>query len=426
MNRRDFLQVVAAAAAAGLPVDARSALDLAAGASFYDSIERFGNVGLLHFTDCHAQLKPIFFREPSVNLGIGDAAGKPPHLVGEALLRHFGIRPGTREAHAFTFLDFERAAKAYGAVGGFEHLATLVKKLRASRPGALLLDGGDTWQGSATALWTKGQDMVDACKLLGVDVMTGHWEFTLGADRVKEIVEKDFAGKVDFVAQNVKTTDFGDPVFSPYVIRPVNGVRSGSSRCVLVVNPEITSAHQEWRDRDCHFIFGDVCTAILIERADTAVAAERWEVLGTRLATQFSNNIRNNFGFMNRCEDADPQARDKTFRQEGRKVFKEVVPIAAAHIEGHLAQLALQPDQVRRFWLHQANEGMNQLVIKKLVGTATADRAPLILDTFANTASAGSIIAFHQHRSDLQAGDVGVICSFGAGYSVGSVAVRKL
>ena len=224
MNRRDFLQIVAAAAAAGLPVDARAALDLAAGASFYDSIERFGNVSLLHFTDCHAQLKPIFFREPSVNLGIGQAMGQPPHLVGEALLRHFGIRPGTREAHAFTFLDFERAAKAYGAVGGFAHLATLVKKLRASRPGALLLDGGDTWQGSATALWTKGQDMVDACKLLGVDVMTGHWEFTLGADRVKEIVEKDFKGKVDFVAQNVKTTDFGDPVFSPYVIRPVNGV----------------------------------------------------------------------------------------------------------------------------------------------------------------------------------------------------------
>ena len=224
MNRRDFLQVVAAAAAAGLPVDARPALDLASGASFYDGIERFGNVSLLHFTDCHAQLKPIFFREPSVNLGVGDAAGKPPHLVGEALLRHFGIRPGTREAHAFTYLDFERAAKAYGAVGGFAHLATLVKKLRASRPGALLLDGGDTWQGSATALWTKGQDMVDACKLLGVDVMTGHWEFTLGADRVKEIVEKDFKGKVDFVAQNVKTTDFGDPVFSPYAIRKVDGV----------------------------------------------------------------------------------------------------------------------------------------------------------------------------------------------------------
>ena len=224
MNRRDFLQLVAAGAVAGLPLDARSALDLSAGASFYDAIERFGNVSLLHFTDCHAQLRPVFFREPSVNLGVGDATGKPPHLVGEALLRHFGIRPGTRDAHAFTYLDFTRAARAYGAVGGFAHLATLVKKLRASRPGALLLDGGDTWQGSATALWTRGQDMIDAQKLLGVDAMTGHWEFTYGAERVKAVVERDFAGKVDFVAQNVRTTDFGDAVFQPFVIRPVNGV----------------------------------------------------------------------------------------------------------------------------------------------------------------------------------------------------------
>ncbi len=204
----------------------------------------------------------------------------------------------------------------------------------------------------------------------------------------------------------------------------VNAVRSGSSRCVLVVNPEITSAHQEWRDRDCHFIFGDVCTAIIVERAEDAVAPVRWKVLGTHLATQFSNNIRNDFGFMNRCEDTDPQARDKTFRQEGRKVFKEVVPIAAAHIEAHLAQLGLTPAQVRRFWLHQANEGMNQLVIKKLVGEATRERAPLILDRFANTASAGSIIAFDAYRDDLAAGDIGVICSFGAGYSVGSVVVQ--
>lgn len=204
----------------------------------------------------------------------------------------------------------------------------------------------------------------------------------------------------------------------------VNAVRSGSSRCVLVVNPEITSAHQEWRDRDCHFIFGDVCTAIIVERAEDAVAPVRWKVLGTHLATQFSNNIRNDFGFMNRCEDTDPQARDKTFRQEGRKVFKEVVPIAAAHIEAHLAQLGLTPAQVRRFWLHQANEGMNQLVIKKLVGEATRERAPLILDRFANTASAGSIIAFDVYRDDLAAGDIGVICSFGAGYSVGSVVVQ--
>jgi sulfur-oxidizing protein SoxB len=224
MNRREFLQVVAAAAAAGLPVTSRAALDTSAGDKFYDAITPFGNVSLLHFTDCHAQLLPVHFREPSVNLGVGAAAGQPPHLVGEAFLKRYGIAPGTREAHAFTYLDFVQAAKAYGRTGGFAHLATLVKKLRASRPGALLLDGGDTWQGSGTSLWTNGQDMVDAAKLLGVDVMTAHWEFTLGADRVKAVVEKDFAGKVDFVAQNVKTADFGDPVFKPYVIRAINGV----------------------------------------------------------------------------------------------------------------------------------------------------------------------------------------------------------
>ncbi|HNQ08863.1 MAG TPA: beta-ketoacyl-ACP synthase III [Giesbergeria sp.] len=205
----------------------------------------------------------------------------------------------------------------------------------------------------------------------------------------------------------------------------VNAVRTGSAKCVLVVNPEITSGHQAWNDRDCHFIFGDVCTAVIVERADTATTADAWEVLGTRLATQFSNNIRNNFGFLNRSEDSDPNARDKTFRQEGRKVFKEVVPIAAAHIEGHLSDLGHAPGAVRRYWLHQANQGMNQLVIKKLAGEASADLAPLILDEFANTASAGSIIAFHKHRADLAAGDVGVICSFGAGYSVGSVVLRK-
>ncbi|MFL6696675.1 MAG: beta-ketoacyl-ACP synthase III [Vitreoscilla sp.] len=206
----------------------------------------------------------------------------------------------------------------------------------------------------------------------------------------------------------------------------VNAVRSGSARCVLVVNPEITSAHIEWKDRDCHFIFGDVCTATLVESADTAVAADQWEVLGTRLVTQFSNAIRNNFGFMNRSEDSDPDARDKTFRQEGRKVFKEVVPLAAAHIESHLQALHLEPTQVRRFWLHQANLGMNQLILKKLVGAeAGGDVAPLVLDTYANTASAGSVLAFHEYRADLKSGDVGVICSFGAGYSIGSVIVRK-
>ncbi len=206
-----------------------------------------------------------------------------------------------------------------------------------------------------------------------------------------------------------------------------NAVRSGSADCVLVVNPEITSAHLEWRDRDCHFIFGDVCTAVVVEAADSARGAERWQVLGTRLVTQYSNNIRNNAGFINRCEDTDPDARDKTFMQEGRKVFKEVVPMAAAHIERHLHTLGLEPTQVRRFWLHQANLGMNQLVMKKLVGQDVGDDlAPIILSEYANTASAGSIIAFHHHRADLKAGHTGVICSFGAGYSIGSVVVRRL
>jgi sulfur-oxidizing protein SoxB len=225
MNRREFLGMLAAGAAAGLPLDSRDVLAQGsdAGVIVYD-VPRFGNVSLLHFTDCHAQLLPTFFREPSVNIGLGAARGRPPHLVGETLLRHFDIKAGTRAAHAFTYLDFVTAGRMYGAAGGFAHLATLVKQLRAGRPGALLLDGGDTWQGSATALWTRGQDMVEAQKLLGVDVMTGHWEFTLGAERVKEIVDKDFAGRIDFVAQNIRTTDFGDAVFPPYVIKQVNGV----------------------------------------------------------------------------------------------------------------------------------------------------------------------------------------------------------
>ena len=223
MNRRNFLEVLAAAAAAGLPIASDRALAQSSGDAFYD-VPRFGNVSLLHFTDCHAQLRPLYFREPNANLGLGAAAGKPPHLTGEALLKHFRIAPGTRDAHVFTHLDFEAAARTYGAVGGFAHLATLVKRLRASRPDAPLLDGGDTWQGSATSMWTRGQDMIDAQRLLGVDVMTAHWEFTYGADRVKEVVERDFANRIAFVAQNVKTADFGDPVFAPYVIRTINGV----------------------------------------------------------------------------------------------------------------------------------------------------------------------------------------------------------
>ncbi|MGA8863626.1 MAG: thiosulfohydrolase SoxB [Gallionella sp.] len=223
MNRREFMQMLAVAAASGFALDSRTALSADNAANYYD-IPPFGNVSLLHITDSHAQLLPIYFREPNVNIGLGPSRNKPPHLVGENLLKYFGIRPGTREAYAFTYLDFDHAAHTYGKVGGFAHLATLIKKIRASRAGSLLLDGGDTWQGSATALWTKGQDMVDAGKQLGVDVMTGHWEFTLGADRVKHVVDNDFKGKVDFVAQNIKTNDFGDPVFPSYVMKQINGI----------------------------------------------------------------------------------------------------------------------------------------------------------------------------------------------------------
>jgi len=224
LSKRDFLQLMGAGTMAGMPLGRYAeAASPQAAQGLYD-IPKFGQVSFLHMTDCHAQLKPIHFREPSINLGIGTMKGQLPHLVGEHLLRVAKVRPGSAEAHALTYLDYDKAARRYGKVGGFAHLATLVKRLKASRPGALLLDGGDTWQGSGTCLWTNGQDMVDACKLLGVDVMTGHWEFTLGMERVKEIVEKDFAGKVDFVAQNIKTADFGDPVFKPYVVREINGV----------------------------------------------------------------------------------------------------------------------------------------------------------------------------------------------------------
>ena len=224
ISRREFLNLLAVASAGGFALDQREAHAANAKTSTVYDLPRFGNVHLLHMTDCHAQLKPIYFREPNVNIGIGGSMGQPPHLVGEKLLKHFGITSGSGDAHAFTYLDFDKAARKYGKVGGFAHLATLVKQLKAGRPGALLLDGGDTWQGSATALWTKGQDMVDAALELGVNVMTGHWEFTLGDKRVKEIVENDFKGRIEFIAQNVQTTDFGDPVFPPYVMKEMNGV----------------------------------------------------------------------------------------------------------------------------------------------------------------------------------------------------------
>jgi len=225
LDRREFLQVLGAASVAGMALGRHANADAQAAENALYELPRFGNVSFLHMTDCHAQLRPIYFREPSVNIGVGSMSGKLPHLVGEQMLAATGVARGTPAAHALTALDFEAAARRYGKVGGFAHLATLIKRLRASRPGALLLDGGDTWQGSATSLWTRGQDMIDACKLLGVDVMTGHWEFTYGMERVKQVVENDFKGRTEFLAQNVKTADFGDPVFAPYTLREINGVR---------------------------------------------------------------------------------------------------------------------------------------------------------------------------------------------------------
>ena len=221
MNRREFLQVLAVAAASGFALGDRQAL--AANPSGMYDLPQFGNVHLFHFTDCHAQLMPASFREPSINIGVGVGAGRPPHLVGHALLKHYGFKPNSAQAYAFTHLNFEQAAATFGKIGGFAHLATLVKMLRAERPNALLLDGGDTWQGSATSLWTAGQDMIDVCKLLGVEVMTGHWDFTYGADRVMNAINNDLQGKIEFLAQNVRTVDFEEPVFKPYTMRQING-----------------------------------------------------------------------------------------------------------------------------------------------------------------------------------------------------------
>ena len=250
LSTREFLQVLSAASVAGMGLGTYAQASAQTAAQGLYDIPAFGNVSFLHFTDCHAQLRPLYFREPSVNLGVGDMRGRLPHLVGEQMLKAAGVRPGTAMAHALTYLDFEQAEQRYGKVGGFAHLATLVKRMRASRPGALLVDGGDTWQGSGVALWTKGQDMVDACKLLGVDVMTGHFEFTLGMQRVQEIVEKDFAGKIDFVAQNIKTTDFGDPVFKHYTMREINGVP-----CAVIGQafPYTPIANPRWMVADWEF-----------------------------------------------------------------------------------------------------------------------------------------------------------------------------
>ena len=217
MQRREFLRLLALAAAAGGSL--RPDVSRAQAADALYEVPPFGNLSLLHITDVHAQLLPVYFREPSINIG----NGKPPHLVGVELLRLYGLEAGSARAHAFTHLEFEKLARRFGKVGGYAHLATLVRRLRASRPHALLLDGGDSWQGSATALWSRGADMIGAQKRLGVDLMTAHWEFTYGMQRVRQAVERELA-PIEFLAQNVKTTDFEDAVFKPYALRSVKGV----------------------------------------------------------------------------------------------------------------------------------------------------------------------------------------------------------
>jgi beta-ketodecanoyl-[acyl-carrier-protein] synthase len=210
--------------------------------------------------------------------------------------------------------------------------------------------------------------------------------------------------------------------------RACDSLMAGSASCVLAVNPELVTPQVNYCDRDSHFIFGDVSTAVILERAETVSAPARpFEILGTKALTRFSRSIRSNFGYMSRAADTDPYGWDKLFHQAGRKVFEEVSPIAAAHIKDHLADLGIRPEEVRRFWLHQANLNMNKRVIRELMGKdLDADSAPMILDTYGNTASAGSIVAFHLYREDLQPGAIGVICSFGAGYSAGSLVVQKV
>ena len=203
-------------------------------------------------------------------------------------------------------------------------------------------------------------------------------------------------------------------------------VRAGHAKSVLMVNPEITSGHLNWTDRDSHFIFGDVATAVLVE-AEEFAPAQHWKILGTHLKTKFSNNIRNNFGFLNRADPSGEGKADKLFIQEGRKVFMEVVPMVSEMILSELTRLNLQSDELKRLWLHQANANMNRLISTKVLGhEASEDESPTVLDEYANTSSAGSIIAFHKHSADFMSGEKGLICSFGAGYSAGTVFVEKV
>ena len=207
-----------------------------------------------------------------------------------------------------------------------------------------------------------------------------------------------------------------------------DSIKSGTTDCVLIVNPEVCTGHLDYKSRDCHFIFGDACTALVVQKRDLSKSlANSYKILSAKSLTKFSNNIRNNFGFLNNADDSGVGGPDKIFYQQGRKVFKEVVPIVSNHILDHLNDNNIEKEKVKRFWLHQANFSMNQLISKKVLGREPQNQeTPIILDEYANTSSAGSIIAFHKHSEDLKKGDLGVICAFGAGYSVGSILIEKL
>jgi beta-ketodecanoyl-[acyl-carrier-protein] synthase len=264
----------------------------------------------------------------------------------------------------------------------------------------------------AIARWGKGADQIDSVICAASNMQRAYPAMAI---EIQQALGIDGFGFDMNVACSSAT--FGIKTAADYIA-------AGDARAVLVVNPEITSGHLNFRDRDSHFIFGDVATATIVEAADAAVGG--WDILGSRLKTQFSNNIRNNFGFLNRTAPEGIGAVDKLFVQEGRKVFREVVPMVSDMIIAHAADLGIQPTALKRLWLHQANINMNELIARRVLGRdATAEENVIILDEFANTSSAGSIIAFHRANADFAPGELGLICSFGAGYSAGTVFVRK-
>jgi beta-ketodecanoyl-[acyl-carrier-protein] synthase len=266
----------------------------------------------------------------------------------------------------------------------------------------------------AIAAWGKGAERIDAVLCAASNMQRPYPAMAIEVQEALSI--QGFAFDLNVACSSAT---FGIKTAADFIA-------TGSARAVLMVNPEICSGHLNFRDRDSHFIFGDVATAVIVERAEDAADGQGWDILGTRLKTQFSNNIRNNFGFLNRASPEGIGRPDKLFVQQGRKVFKDVVPMVSEMIVDHAADLGLDPTALKRLWLHQANINMNDYIARKVLGREpTREENVIILDAYANTSSAGSIIAFHQHNDGFDRGEKGLICSFGAGYSAGTVFVEK-